>query len=333
VPFFNEKLLGIARPVSFAPGARLARQGEPSRGAFLIGRGRVRALVAVPGGGELAVAELAEGDMFGETALIERGVCSASVVAASAVEGWFVSRDDFRAMVGSRDPAALETQREITRALVAKLRALNARVREHPAAEDRPARAVPARADADRATPPDFDWRAFLPLLRFFEGFDEDETDELLAHASAFALPRGAWLFVAGAAADACHVVLRGAVEIHSVREGRERRVALAGPGELVGYLAVLEGAPHAASAQVRESACVLAFPAAAFLAMYQGATRASVGLQRAIHASLLRSLTRTNGQLTRLISDARLRGAKKEGSALEAARGSQIVAAINATS
>ena len=59
-------------------------------------------------------------------------------------------------------------------------------------------------------------------------------------------------------------------------------------------------------------------------------ASGASVSLQHAIHASLLRSLTRTNGQLTRLISDARLRGAEKEGSALEAARGSQIVEAVH---
>ena len=330
--FSREKLVSIARPVRFDAGARLVRQGEPSRGAFLIDRGRVRAQVALPGGGELAVAELGEGEMFGEMALIERGICSASVVAASAVAGWFIARDDFRAMVASRDPAALETQREITRVLAGKLRALNARVREHPAAEDRPARRVPASADAGRAEAPGFDWRAFLPVLRFFEGFDPYETDELLARASALALPRGAWVFVAGAAPDACYVVLRGAVEILSTRAPSERRVALAGPGELIGYLAVLEGAPHAASAQVRESACVLALPAEAFLALYHGASGASVSLQQAIHASLLRSLTRTNGQLTRLISDARLRGADQEGSALEAARGSQIVEAVHAS-
>jgi hypothetical protein len=51
------------------------------------------------------------------------------------------------------------------------------------------------------------------------------------------------------------------------------------------------------------------------------------VSLQHAIHATLLRSLARTNNQLTRLIAAARLRGAREEGSALEAARGSQIVA------
>ena len=311
--------------MSFAPGARLVRQGEASRGAFLIRSGRLEAEVALPGGGTLAVAEFRDGDMFGEMALVERGVCTASVFARTGVEACFVARDDFRAMVASRDPAALELQREITRVLSGKLRALNARVREHPAAEDRPAREVPSRIQLSSASGPSFAWRAFLPVLRFFEGFDDYEIEELVAPARAFELERGAWLFAAGQPADACFLVLRGAVEVISRNGQVERRVALAGPGELVGYLAVLDGAPHNASARVREPACLLALPAGEFLRLYRGDSGAAVSLLHAIHASLLRALSRTNNQLTRLISAARLRGAHEEGSALEAARGSQI--------
>jgi CRP/FNR family transcriptional regulator, cyclic AMP receptor protein len=323
--FSNHKLLSIARPVSYVPGARLVRQGEPSKGAFILKKGIVEAQVGLPGGGTLAVAEFRDGDMFGEMALVERGVCTASVFARTGVEGWFVARDDFRAMVASRDPAALEVQREITRVLAGKLRALNARVREHPAAEDRPAHDVPSVVQLSLDKSPSFPWRAFLPVLRFLEGFDDDEIEELVAPARAFELERGAWLFAAGQGADACYLVVRGALEIISARDRVERRVALAGPGELVGYLAVLDGAPHNASARVRESACLLALPAAEFLRLYAGDSGAAVSLLHAIHASLLRALSRTNNQLTRLISAARLRGAHEEGSALEAARGSQI--------
>src|SRR5687768_1570371 len=150
---FHEKLLAIARPVSFAQGARLVRQGEPSRGAFVIRHGAVEAQVALPGGGTLTVAELRQGDMFGEMALIERGVCCASVVACSPVEGWFIPRDDFRAMVASRDPAALEIQRKISAVLAARLRALNAKVRSHPAAEDRPVSEPPRAAEFSHPSP------------------------------------------------------------------------------------------------------------------------------------------------------------------------------------
>jgi CRP-like cAMP-binding protein len=312
----HDKLVSIARAVSYPEGARLVRQGEASRGAYLIRSGRAEAEVTLPGGGTLPVASFGEGEMFGEMALIERGVCTASVVARSAVAGWFVGRDDFRALVASRDPAALEVQRGITQVLAAKLRALNAKVRGHPAAEDRPAR----QPQEKRFQPgkPSFDWKAFLPLLPCFEGFDAYELDELTGRCMAVELERGAPLFGAGEAATACFIVVRGAVEVCSRNGKLERRVAVAGPGEIVGYLAVIAGEAHAAEARVRETACVLVLPAAEFLALYNGDAGVSVSLQHAIHKSLLRSMARTNNQLTRLISAARLRGAQAEGNELE---------------
>jgi CRP-like cAMP-binding protein len=327
MPFIDEvaKLLAVARPVSYPQGARLVRQGEASRGAFVLRTGVVEAQVALPGGGMLTVAELGAGDVFGEMALIERGSCSASVVARSDVAGWFIARDDFRAMVASRDPAALDVQRAITRVLAAKLRALNAKVLEHPAAEDRPVHEAPKELDLSGVRKPSFDWRAFLPLLRFFEGFERDEIDALAAGGRVLELERGAWLFCAGRKAEGCFLVVRGALEVLSVRGELERRVALAGPGEIVGYLAVLDDAMHAASARVRESACVLEFPAPAFVALYQGAGAVSVKLQHAIHASMLRSLARTNNQLTRLISHARLAAAPRQAVELEAALHAQL--------
>ena len=302
---FNPKLLSIGREVAFRKGERLVRQGEASRGAFVIREGEVEAQVALPGGGMLTVAELRAGEMFGEMALIERGVCMASVVARSDVAGWFIERDDFRATVASRDPAALEIQRTVTQVLAQKLRALNTRVRAHPAAEDRPAK---ADSSATRSKP-QFHWEAFLPILPFFEGFDDHEREDMIKGSSVFELERGAALFKAGEPSAACFLVIRGALEVFSRTGDLERRVALAGPGELVGYLAVLEGAPHTASARVRESACLMEFPAAQFLRHYHGDSGTSVSLQQAIHRSLLRALGRTNTQLTRILTHQRLAG------------------------
>jgi len=163
-------------------GAELVRQGEASRGCFLIRAGSVEARIALPGGGSLPVAQFRDGEMFGEMALIERGVVSATVIAQSNVDAWFVGRDDFRALVASRELTALETQRAITRALSDKLRVLNERVKEHEAVEDRPVtEAAPAGeplAGVKRARQASFDWKAFLPVLPFFDGFDEQEMDE-----------------------------------------------------------------------------------------------------------------------------------------------------------
>ena len=305
------------------------RQGEASRGAFLIRSGAVQARVALPGGGTLTVAEFRDGDMFGEMALIERGVCSATVVAHSNVDAWFVGRDDFRALVASREIAALEIQRTITRTLADKLRALNERLREYPAVEDRPATGpLPASdplAGAPRSRRAAFDWKAYLPVLPFFEGFDAGDMDELAATGKVLELPRGAWIFAAGLSADACYVVLRGAVEIFTRNGVKDRRVAIAGPGELVGFVALLRGAAHGGNARAREACCLLEIPRAAFVEIYNGASGATVSLHHAIHRSLMRSIARTNTQLTRLISHARLSAAANQAAELEAALHGQL--------
>jgi CRP-like cAMP-binding protein len=324
-----EQLLAVAREVSFMKGAELVRQGEASRGCFLIRAGAVEARVALPGGGSLTVAQFRDGDMFGEMALIERGVVSATVVAQSNVDAWFVNRDDFRALVASREVAALETQRAITQALAEKLRALNERVRGHPAAEDRPATEAPPSADPLAAVPrsrrASFDWQAFLPVLPFFEGFDAGDIDEFASAGKVLELPRGAWLFASGLSANACYVVLRGAAEIFIQNVGKDRRVAIAGPGELIGFMAVITGAPRANNARARESCCLLEIPRAAFLDIYNGASGATVSLHHAIHRSLMRSIARTNTQLTRLISHARLSAAATQAAELEAALHGQL--------
>lgn len=325
------QLLGVAREVSFVKGAELVRQGELSRGAFVIRSGAAEARVALPGGGTLSVARFAAGDMFGEMALIERGVCSATVVAHSNVDAWFVGRDDFRALVASRELAALETQRAITRALAGKLRALNERVRAHPAAEDRAAAGGAPRGDplagVPRSHQASFDWRAFLPVLPFFEPFGDDERDEIASRGQVIELARGAWLFVAGRPAEACYLVLRGALEIFIQDGKKERRVAISGPGELVGFMAVINAAPRANNARARENACLLELPRAAFMELYGGRSATTVSLHHAIHRSLMSSLAHTNTQLTRLISHARLASRHESAAELEAALHGQIFA------
>lgn len=324
-----EQLLAVAREVSFMKGAELVRQGEASRGCYLIRAGSVEARVALPGGGSLTVAQFRDGDMFGEMALIERGVVSATVVAHSNVDAWFVGRDDFRALVASREAAALDVQRAITRSLSDKLRALNERVREYPAVEDRPVTGAAPAADPlaglARSRHASFDWKAFLPVLPFFDGFGEHEMDEFASIGGVLELPRGAWAFAAGHPAESCYLVVRGALELFTRTQTLERRVAIAGPGELVGFMAVINAAPRANNARVREACCLLDIPAAAFLGIYNGASGTTVSLQHAIHRSLMRSIARTNTQLTRLISHARLTKAGSKASELEAALHGQI--------
>lgn len=325
-------LLAVARPVSYARGARIVRHGEVARGAYVLASGSAEALVMLPGGEKLVVATLGAGAMFGETSLLERSACTATVSASEKVQGWFIERDDFRAFVAQRAPAALRVQHAVTLMLSHKLRALNVKVLEVAAPEDRPASSGSQR-DADplagvkRLKKASLDFRPFLPMLPAFEGFDAAEIEEVLAVSQMLELPAGHGVFAAGLPSQACFIVLRGAVEIRARHARRERRMAVLGPGQLIGYMSALEHGVHGSDALVREGAVLLEIPSAAFDALYHGTSPASTKLHRIIQRSLLSSLAQTNRHLTRLISLARLRGAQREGDALEKALGSQIVA------
>lgn len=327
----RDALLSIARAVSFRRGARLVRAGETSRGAYILREGQAEASVALPGGEKLVVAKIAPGALFGETALFERGTATATVTASTNVDGWFLDRDDFRALAAQRTPQAQGVLHALTLILMEKLRAMNARVMEAAAPEDRPAAKAAAAdplAEVGRTKKSAFDLKPFLPLLPVFEGFDEGEIAAFMDAARLLELPRGHGIFAIGQPSSAAFVVLRGAVEICARRGERERRMALLGPGQIFGFMSLLEGGAHGSAAGVRENSILLEIPRAAFAAFYHGDSALSTALHHAIQSSLLASLSQTNRHLTRLISLARLRGARREGDKLESALGVQIVAA-----
>jgi CRP-like cAMP-binding protein len=325
-------LLTVARPITHTRGERLVRYGEASRGGYFLAEGTAEASVLLPGGEKLVVGRLEAGSVFGEMALIERGTCTATVTAVGKLEGWFVEREDFRALVAQRVPAALRVQHALILTLSDKLRALNAKVLEVAAPEDKPAARKANGADplddVKRAKKAAFDLAAFLPHLPVFEGFDAAEIDEVVAVSHLIELPRGHAVFSAGQPSAACFVVVRGAVEIRAQHARRERRMAVLGPGQLLGYMSALERGAHGSDAVVREQALLLEIPGAAFEKLYYGSSPVSTRLHRVIQKSLLLSLGQTNRHLTRRISQARLRGADKEGEELEKAYGGQIIAA-----
>jgi CRP-like cAMP-binding protein len=329
----RDLLLAVARPVLHKKGERMVRHGDPSRGAYIVKEGAAEATVTLPGGEKLTVAKFGAGGVFGEMALIERGTCTATVSASESLAGWFIERDDFRSLVAQRVPAALRVQHALTLVLSEKLRQLNLKVLDVAAAEDKPARksnGADPLAGAKRLKQASFDFRPFLPHLPIFEGFDTAEIDEVLAVASVLELARGQKIFSVGQPSTACFIVVRGAVKIRAHHAQRERRMAILGPGQLLGYMSALEKSVHGSDAVVREAALLLEIPAKQFEALYFGNSPAATKLHRVIQKSLLLSLGQTNRHLTRLISQAKLRGAQKEGIELEKAFSGQITSTYN---
>ena len=306
------------------------RHGDAARGAFVLREGAADAVVTLPGGESLTVAQLGPGGVFGEMALIEQGTCTATVRATAPIEGWFVAMEDFRALVARSDAAAIRLQHAVTLILAEKMAALNAQLLACAAPEDRSARAAADGADplaaVARSREAPFDIAAFLPRLPFFDRFAADEIDAVVRRAHFVAVPRGHGIFAAKAPAAAAFLLLRGAAEVLAIRDGRERRIAVAGPGQLIGFLGVLRERPHTSHAFAREGSLLLELPAPAFRELYFGPSRASARMRAAVQRSLLASMGRTNRALTRLLSQAKLH-ASRDSPTLEAALHGQITA------
>lgn len=325
-------LMSVAKQVSFMKGAQLVRHGEPARGAWLLREGAADAVVMLPGGEALTVAHLGAGSMFGEMALLDQGTCTATVSATSNVDGWFVERADFRALVAQRHPAALRIQHAITLILSDKLRQLNSKVLACPSAEDRPARDMGATNDpldgVARSSRTTFDWRSFLHRLPMFEGFEAGEIDDVADAGRLVERPHATPVFLAGQPAGASFLVVRGAVEVVARHGSFERRLAVLGPGQLFGFMSMLEGLPHGVACYARESALLLEITRPRFEALYLGGDSVAAKLHRAVHRSLLGSLAQTNRRLTRLISELRLSAGLDQHVELSAAYHGQLVAA-----
>ena len=310
-----EGVLCVCERVTFAPAACLMRQGQPADSAFILESGSVDVTTRLPGGGEAGVATLGPGSVIGEMALLDSGLRSATVVVREPSAGYFLERDGFHMLLAQRNRAAFTIQARITRTLCQRLRELREKIMALDAPESVASAALqsgmsPAVTHDRQAS---FDYRAFLPVLPLFRDFSTAEIAPLAELAEVRELGRGQPLFREGEPGTACHVVVRGAVELTGTRGGRRHRVAVLGPGRLCGVIALIEGRPHGMNAIARERATLLEIGKAAFERLFGGNDRLAARFQSAINRELLQALARTNNHLTRLISQSRIRGGRKE--------------------
>jgi len=309
-----EDLLHILKAVEFAAGTPLVRQGQPADGAYLLASGHAEALTALPGGGQTPVAQLGPGSVIGEMALLDRAVRSATVVARNAVCGWFIERDAFRIMLARRDRGAALLHTRITRTLAQRLRELNARiVATGPDASAHPLGERTTSSSPLRRGECSFDYRAFLPVLPAFTGFHAEDIDDLVKHTHVIEIERGRTLFQQGDPGAAAYIVVRGAIEIDHATAKQRQRIGILGPGRLCGILALIEGHAHSLTATARENSVVLEMDKSTLDALFLGESRTASRFRDAIDRELLQALARTNNHLTRLISQARIRGGRRD--------------------
>lgn len=299
-PGAREELRGIARPFAVESGALLFRQGDPPSGLFLLGEGLLEIASRMPGDDTSMVSRIAPGEVVGEFALLDNGLRSANVRAVERSSGLFVPARAFLALLGDARPGAVGAIDALRELVARRTRATLERIVAGELAEPSELRAAPI---ASYAEPVALTHEMIRSLGRFAR-LDDAACAALCACATTSQVTRGAALFAAGSPADAALFVMRGAVRAGIARaDSRVEQVAVHGPGEWAGLVALIDGGVQPLSASAAETSIVLRIDRATFDGWRRAPDRLGQAVLNGIDRQLVKDQRRANRHLGRAIA------------------------------
>lgn len=92
----------LFREVKFAKNQSLFMRGERASSLYLVAQGRVRIAVVTDDGRELSFRHTADGEIFGEVALLDGGVRTADATALTPVNAYRLDQSDFHRLWSTR---------------------------------------------------------------------------------------------------------------------------------------------------------------------------------------------------------------------------------------
>lgn len=113
--------------------------------------------------------------------------------------------------------------------------------------------------------------KTVLAEVPLFEGFTEEQLDQVLRVAIRRKLPKGTYLFREGEDADAMYVLLEGRTRsLTSDNQGKEFVFKIGEPVDVFGEISLIDGEPRGWTTQVEEDAEVLMISRQDFVRMLQ---------------------------------------------------------------
>jgi len=91
-------VVGRLRHHAFSAGSVLVREGDPGDSLFVLSEGRVRVTTSGPKGKPVHLAELKEGDFFGEVSLLTGKPRTATITCVEGAEVLELTRSDLEAL-------------------------------------------------------------------------------------------------------------------------------------------------------------------------------------------------------------------------------------------
>jgi CRP/FNR family transcriptional regulator, cyclic AMP receptor protein len=102
------KIAALAQVRSYAGREVVVNQGEPARALFAIVRGRLKVAACGPDGKDTVLGIMAEGEVFGEVALLDGGMRSATCTAIEPCELLVIDRAQFMELLESSPAIAIK---------------------------------------------------------------------------------------------------------------------------------------------------------------------------------------------------------------------------------
>lgn len=118
-------LLNIVHHRAFNNGEFIFYQGDPGIGFYIIREGTVRIIQTDEYGEEKVMTEFGRGDFFGDLALFEDEIRSASAIAVSDVKLGVIFKPDLDEFINRYPDKGVIIQRGISQIIVSRLRQLN----------------------------------------------------------------------------------------------------------------------------------------------------------------------------------------------------------------
>jgi len=204
------KLCAMFSRERFEFGDLIVREGDAADAFYFLASGRARVVKKTDRGEELVLASLRPGSEFGDSALLDGGVRTASVRCSTSVEVLRLGRDDFLELLGHHPE--LRTYLEMT-----------ARFR---------------------------DLHGFLYEFSNFGRLSAPALRDLIENLSPVTFSKGQMILREGDPAGPMYIVRSGRVRIFTAAGGRSRNLAFCREGDFFGELSLLSGSPRAASAE-----------------------------------------------------------------------------------
>ncbi len=214
-----EQIRPLLQEESYEFGDLLVRQGEPADAFYILLSGRARVVKADQNGNEIVLATLKPGDSFGEAALSEGGIRTATVRCSTAVEALRLDRADFLQL--AEETPALKHHIEMT----ARHRSLHGFLYEFSNFGRLP-----------------------VPALR-----------SLVEKLTPMEVTKGEVIIRQGDPPGAMFILEKGRARAFQANNGSQQNLAFYRDGDFFGELSILNGSPRAASVEAFSDCRLLA--------------------------------------------------------------------------